>query len=202
MLILVMLKSELLTQKTIILEHMNDPKQAAFLKAYQACHESIVRYCSALAYGKMDVEDLLQDVLLSAYQNFEQIKNKEQFKHYLIRSARNRSISNWRKQKYKAALEEKHTERLKAQDVSPETLLDIQLLYKTLDRLPEKQRDALILFEISGFSMKEIAVIQESTEGAIKTKISRGRQRLKKLLADDTLTSTSSLFGTIKTILL
>ena len=161
---------------------MVDPKQIAFLEEYNKCHEAFIRYCSALAYGKIEVEDLVQDVLLSAYQNFEHINKKDQLLHYLVRSARNRSISYWRKQKYKTELLEKHAERLTAQEIAPETLLDIQLLYRTLDRLPEKQRDAVILFEISGFSMKEIAVIQKSTVGAVKTKVSRGRQRLKELL--------------------
>jgi len=164
---------------------MADPKQQAFLQAYQACHAPFVRYCSALAYGKMDAEDLVQDVLLSAYKHFEKIEKKDQLLHYLIRSARNRSISNWRKQKYKAELLEQHTERLMAQDLSADALLDIQLLYRTLDKLPEKQRDAVILFEISGFSMKEIAVIQDSNEGAVRTMVSRGRRRLKELLENN-----------------
>jgi len=83
---------------------MADPKQQIFLKAYEACHEPFVRYCSALAYGKMDAEDLVQDVLLSAYQHFEKIEKKDQFLHYLIRSARNRSISNYQKRKWKNSL--------------------------------------------------------------------------------------------------
>lgn len=163
---------------------MADSKQQAFLKAYEACHEPFLRYCSALVYGKMNVEDLVQDVLLSAYQHFDKIEKKDQLLHYLIRAARNKSISNWRKTKYKAELLEGHAERLKSKEVAAETLLDIQLLYRTLDKLPEKQKDALILFEISGFSMKEIAIMQGSTEGAVKTKISRGRKKLKALLVE------------------
>lgn len=180
---------------------MAEQKHAEFLKAYQACHEPFVRYCSALAYGKMDMEDLVQDVLLSAYQHFDKIKNKDQFLHYLIRSARNRSISNWRKQKYKAELLEKHTERLMAQEISAEKVMEIQWLYRTLDKLPKKQKDALILFEISGFSIKEIALLQNSTEGAVKTMISRGRQRLKSLINNNT-DSVSGILKTLKTITL
>lgn len=177
----------------------SNTKQTIFLNAYKSCHEPFVRYCSALTYGKMDTEDLVQDVLLSAYQHFETINDKNQFLHYLIRAARNRSISHWRRQKYKAELLDKHADRLMAQEVDSETLVDIQFLYQTMDRLPTKQKDALILFEISGFSMKEIAVIQQSTEGAIKTKISRGRQRLRKLLIDRSNT-VENIFGTLKTI--
>lgn len=69
---------------------MADSKQLAFLEAYESCHEPFLRYCSALVYGKMDVEDLVQDVLLSAYQHFDKIEKKHQLLHYLIRAARNK----------------------------------------------------------------------------------------------------------------
>ncbi len=180
---------------------MTKTKQSDFLKAYQNCHEPLVRYCSVVSHGKMDAEDLVQDVLLAAYANFDKIKNKEELLHYLLRAARNRSVSKFRKQKYKARLLEKHTERLVAQEVSADTILEIQLLYKTLDQLPENQKDALILFEINGFSMKEIAVIQEKSEGAVKTNISRGRQKLKAMLTAKNEWYTK-IYGTIKTIAL
>ena len=64
-------------------------------------------------------------------------------------------------------------------------LAEINLLYTAINRLPAAQRDALVLFEISGFSMKEIAAIQKSTEGAVKTKVSRARKRLKEILAPE-----------------
>ncbi len=158
---------------------MVDQKQAQFMKAYASCHEPFIRYCSALAYGKMDTEDLVQDVLLSAFQHFDRISKKGQLLHYLIRAARNRSISQWRKRKFKTEWVEKHQDKLATQGISPELQLDIDLLYRQLDRLPGHQRDALILFEISGFSMKEIAVMQNSSVGAVKTKISRGREQLR-----------------------
>ncbi len=180
---------------------MSETRQSNFIKAYQSCHEPFLRYCSALTYGKMDCEDLVQDILLAAYTHYDKIENKDQLLHYLIRAARNRSVSTFRKQKYKATLLAKHTERLAAREVSADTILEIQLLYKTLNQLPEKQKDALILFEISGFSMKEIAAIQEKSEGAVKTNISRGRQKLKELLTakHDWFTP---IFGTIKSITL
>ena len=56
--------------------------------------------------------------------------------------------------------------------------MDREWLYKALSRLPEQQREAILLFEISGFSIKEIAVLQESSESAIKQRLSRGRQQL------------------------
>ena len=172
------------------------------MKAYQACHDSFLRYCTSLAYGKMDVQDLVQEVLTSAYHNFEKIENKGQLLHYLIRAARNQSVSIWRKQRFQEELSKLHTERLSAQGVSPEMIIDIQLLYRMLDKLPTKQRDALVLFEITGFSMKEIAVIQKSNEGAVKTKISRGRAKLKQLMQDQSTSTLPNLLETLQTITL
>ena len=173
------------------------------MQAYQPCHEPFVRYCSALAFGRMDTEDLVQDVLLSAYQHFEKIQKKGQFLHYLIRAARNRSISNWRKRKYQQDLLEKHTNQLMDKGLSPELSLDIGLMYRALDKLPAKQSEAIILFEISGFSMKEIAVMQKRSEGAVKTTISRGRKKLKDLLEDSASTHTPAhMLNTLQTILL
>jgi len=104
--------------------------------------------------------------------------------HYLVRAARNRKVSLWRKSKNRAELKEEQAAKLKSHHVSPEVLLDIQILYMHIRKLPEAQGDALLLYEISGFSMKEIAVIQNSTEGAVKTKISRGRKMLKQMLSE------------------
>ena len=166
---------------------MSKNKQQQFLKLYRDCHDPFVKYCSALAYGKIEVEDLIQDVLFSAYKHFDNIDAPEKLLHYLIRAAKNRSISHWRKHKNKTELIDKHEHNLISKEISIEKILDIQYLYTQLNLLPDKQRDALILFEISGFSMKEIAIIQNSTEGAIKTKISRGRKRLKVLLNTESL---------------
>lgn len=178
-------------------------KQIEFMKAYQACHEPFIRYCSALAYGKMDTEDLVQDVLLTAYRHFEKIEKKGQLLHYLVRAARNRSISHWRKSKFQIEWLDRHADQLLAQGITPEMSLDIQLLYRMLHQLPTKQRDAIVLFEISGFSMREIAEIQKSTSGAVKTKISRGRQKLRKLMTEAPIQNgLPQILGILKTIAL
>jgi len=163
----------------------SNQKQIAFMRAYKSCHQPFLRYCSAIAFGKMDIEDLVQDVLLSAYHHFHTIQDKDKLLHYLIRAARNRSISIFRKRKHKIEWVEKHKQHLLSKGVAADTLLDIQLLYRAIDKLPEQQASALILFEINGFSMKEIAEIQNTTEAAVKMKVSRGRKRLKEFLSDD-----------------
>ena len=145
------------------------------MQAYDACHEPFARYCSALAYGKMDAQDLMQDVLLSAFQRFERIEKKDQLLHYLIRAARNRAVSVWRMGKRNTAISEQQSARLKERGASAELLVDVGFLYAAIDELPDAQRDALVLFEVSGLSMAEIAEIQGINENAVKTRVSRAR---------------------------
>ncbi|OJJ23637.1 hypothetical protein BKI52_04550 [marine bacterium AO1-C] len=163
---------------------MKNQKNIAFMEAYHACQQRFIRYCTVLAYGRMEVEDLAQDVLLATYERFDQIKQKDQLIGYLVRTARNRSVDYWRKNRYQTELLEKHAEELSGSGLSPETTLDIQLLYKTLDRLSAKQRDAIILFEICGFSIQEIADIQKSNSNTVKSHLNRGRKKLRQLLEE------------------
>jgi RNA polymerase sigma-70 factor (ECF subfamily) len=68
---------------------------------------------------------------------------------------------------------------------NPELTFDLHLLHLALDKLSEKEKEGIILFEISGFSIKEIAEIQQESESAIKTRLSRSRQKLKQILEDE-----------------
>lgn len=173
-----------------------------FMKAYEPCHEPFVRYCSALAYGRMDVQDLMQDVLLSAFQRFERIQQKDRLLHYLIRAARNRAVSTWRIGRRNTAFCEVQTNRLKERGASPDLLVDVGILYNALDQLPPVQRDALVLFEVSGLSMAEIAQIQGTNENAVKTRVSRARTAIRGLLDGRARPVRTELLHSLTTLLL
>lgn len=55
---------------------------------------------------------------------------------------------------------------------------------QAVDSLPEEARTALILYDIEGYSHKEIAEMLSISEGVSKTRLSRARARLRVLLAD------------------
>ena len=61
-------------------------------------------------------------------------------------------------------------------DRNAEHKLEIDDLYEALNRIPEMYKTALILFEISGFSIREISGIENCTEDAVKQRLSRGRK--------------------------
>lgn len=159
-------------------------KQQDFLSAYSSCEKEFVRYCSALTFGKMNTDDLVQEVLVSVFEHFDRIRQKDKLLHYLIRSARFTYIDQLRKEKFKAELLEQHTRELAAQGASPDTILDAQLVFEAMDQLPSQQAEAILQFEVLGFRIKEIAKNQQSLPGTVKTRISRGRKKLRQIMED------------------
>jgi RNA polymerase sigma-70 factor (ECF subfamily) len=65
-------------------------------------------------------------------------------------------------------------------------VLDAELVAKVREAvadLPPLQREALVLFEYEGMPMSEIAMIVGSDVGAVKSRLHRGRERLRNSLA-------------------
>ena len=103
----------------------------------------------------MDREDLVQDVLLSAYKHFSRIREKEAFLNYLIRSAKYRTIGKWAKSQRQMELLKKYQNNFGVFCDRIEEVVDIELMYRAMCKLPRKQREDPFLFEFCDFSMKE-----------------------------------------------
>ena len=163
---------------------MENSLHQQFLAQYQRIHEPFVRYCSSRAFGILSAEDLVQEAVLAALKQFEQIRDPEKLLSYLIGTVRNILRNKYRQRKFQAPWEEHRLQQLQDQAPSPEVAMDINILLNAIDQLPEKQGEAILLFEISGFSIREISELQESSEAATKTRLSRARQRLRIKLND------------------
>jgi RNA polymerase sigma-70 factor (ECF subfamily) len=160
-------------------------KHQAFIQWYQPIHEPFIRYCSSKAIGWMETEDLAQETILATLERFEQIKDKKRLLGYMIGVVNNLVGKQYRRAKFQTEWDEKVLEKLESRTKNPEIALDLQYLLKAMNQLPHTQKEAIELFELSGFSIAEVADIQEVSIGAVKTRISRGRKTLRSLLQDE-----------------
>jgi len=165
----------------------SEAPQDRFLELYEPIHAQFHRYCEVMAWDHEMAKDLQSDVILAAYENFESLRKPESFKYFLFGIARNifrKKISRYKIEKqYLKNNANQHGDT----SHSIEMKVDIGVLYEKLDMLSTKQKEALILFEISGFSLKEIREIQGDSLSAVKLRLSRGRLKLKELLSDSIL---------------
>lgn len=161
---------------------MSRRKKQQFMTLYKPVHARFERFCKARAYGEMDFKDLMQDTVVVAFEKFDERHSDAQFLYFLF-GISTKLLANANRKKH----EELWNDEIAMQSqisASVEKQLEVEDLYKALALLPESQREALILFEISGFSMREIAGIQQTSEDAVKQRVSRGRKELSKLLTE------------------
>ena len=161
---------------------MIQSKQDTFLKLYEPIHDRFERFCRARVYGDMDFRDLMNESLLVAFEKFETLRSKEAFLSFLF-GISVRVLANYH-QKKKVNRIEKDDQIHLIQDKSADSQLDadVHYLHQALTKLSDDQRECIILFEISGFSIKEIAEIQQASESAVKQRLKRGREKLFEIL--------------------
>ncbi len=174
-------------------------KQIAFLELFKPVEQNLYRYARAMADSYEEAKDLSADTVLSAYEGFESLKHKEAFLSYLFTIAsRIAKKKRWRK-KFFGVYNEVEALQMPDNSQNADRNIDIELLYKAMGQLPAKQKEALVLFEISGFSLKEIQEMQGGSLSAVKSRISRGREKLTQLLQenkDPNLTSSNNNINT------
>mgnify|MGYP000008791372 FL=1 len=157
-------------------------KQNEFLKLYEPIHDRFERFCRARVYGDMDFRDLMNETLLKAYQKFDELRSKEAFLSFLFSISVRILANNKRKRKEDSDQFEQQESLVFDLNANTDTSTDVYFLHQALAQLSEDQRESIILFEISGFSIKEIAKIQETSESSVKQRLRRGRIRLKEIL--------------------
>ncbi len=161
---------------------MIEPRTDRFMRLYSPVNDRFERFCKARAFGEVDFKDLMHDTLIVAFEKLDQLKSEEAFLHFLFGSAV-RIMAN-RAKKKKPLLTESIAQFETPQNTeqAAERQFEIENLYTQLAKLDEVTRDSIILFEISGFSVKEIMDIQQSGESAVKQRLRRGRAQLIELL--------------------
>ena len=169
---------ETLYPQNPIASRVSKQKHQQFLALYQPVHDRFERFCRARAYADMPYEDLINETLLIAYKKLDEINKPSSFLSYLI-GISIRILSNARKKKRAMVSNDLHTlPQFADPENGVERQFEVAFLHHALTFLPDAQREALILFEITGFSIKEIMAIQESSESAVKQRLSRGRKAL------------------------
>ncbi len=174
----------------------HNEKQRAFLELFKPVEQNLYRYARAMADSYEEAKDLAADTVLAAYEGFESLKHKEAFLSYLFTIAsRIAKKKRWRK-KFFGVYSEVEANQMPDCSQQSDKNLDIELLYRALGQLPAKQKEALTLFEISGFSLKEIQELQGGSLSSVKSRICRGREKLAQLLnenMDPNLTNAKNL---------
>lgn len=149
-----------------------------FEKMLNAERVSVERFVRYRLNDQTDVDDLLQEVYLTAYQKFSQLKNKELFKAWIISIAKNKCNDYFRK---KAAQLEIPIEDLKgtALSVGRCGVSVVSTVRETLDLLGEKDKQILYLYFWKEMPQADIAKRLNIPLGTVKSRLYTAKQNFK-----------------------
>jgi len=172
----------------LLLEKAGDGDQAAFLELYDRYREPIFRFAYRLLGSVEIAEDVTHDCFLSLIRKPENFRpERASLKTYLYAAARNLALKHFRNQGRETGMDEVSEEPKEASSRGPlRRLLDEELatqLREAILSLPPLQREALILFEYEGLSLSEVAEIEGTDVGAVKARLYRAREGLRRILS-------------------
>ena len=182
-----------------LFEEAKASNRTAFDRLQATLDASVRRFVRRLVGISEAEDDIVQDAFLALYMNLERLESSEHLRPFLFRVVRNRCYDTLRRQgrfRYvplEAASQDSTvnpaflTDRRK----QPDEELHWKLLYsevqKAIDRLPEIQRQAIILYCEENLTYAQIAEAMGADIGTVKSRIFYGRKNLRNLLNPEIL---------------
>ena len=172
---------------------MQDAELAALAQAgdREAFGELVQRYAGqarrvarAVLHDPDDADDAAQDGFLAALRHLGRYDPSRPFGPWLLRIVANAAADRRRRERVRTT--EPLAPQLAEHGPAPDRVADVRSLNEALRRalqdLPERQRLAVVLFDVEGYSHKEIGEILGIPEGTARSDVFHGRRTLREVL--------------------
>ena len=156
---------------------------ASFRKIYERYLGQVTRTVGRYIGPGPEVEDVVQDVFVELHHCLDKVSDYDTFGGWVHRVARNTAISHVRKRKtsvnFVALQTLKEPTSLWGKLTAREK---IRALYVAMDCLSDDQREAIVMYELEGNTLQEIADHTETSINTIASRVRRGREQLLKII--------------------
>ena len=160
--------------------------ETAFADLMRAYHAFVYTIAIGIVDNPHDAEEVVQDAFLNAYQGLRQLEDATKFKSWLAEITRNRARNWLRKQQGETvSIDEVNEEILQMEDSPDERLARLEqreLIRRTMETLPQKDRDIAHAFYLEGVSYDELIRAHGLSYNAIALRLFRIKRKLSKQL--------------------
>jgi RNA polymerase sigma-70 factor (ECF subfamily) len=157
-----------------------------FRALYDSAFPILFRVAYRIANSSEAAEDLCQEAFFRLHEKNMVFPNPEEAKYWLIRVVKNAALNYAkRKERERRAYQRAFREEIRQEEsgeghlVRKETTIEVR---GALDKLPENLRMVLVLKEYAEMNYKEIGRVLGISEGNVKVRVFRARERLAALL--------------------
>ena len=153
-----------------------------------ACIPRLRRYARALTGNRAIADDLVQDTLERAWGRFHLWRRGSDLRAWLFTIMHNLYVNQRRSRPAEWSLEVRGKKSELPARATQEDNLEIRDLVAALRRLPDEQREVVLLVGLEQMSYQEAAQVLGIPLGTVMSRLSRGRERLRVLMSDGTST--------------
>lgn len=150
--------------------------------------DALERMALRLTGNQTDADDLVQDVLTSLYARRRSLEKIEELQPWLLRVLYRRFSERSRRESSQSGATggTEPAEETDAEGETPdavfERMLTAERIQRALDRLSETHRHLILMHDVEGYSLPEIATIMDVPEGTLKSRLHRARGGLRREL--------------------
>ncbi len=152
--------------------------------------EKLLRYGKKFLARGEDIQDIVQDVCLSAYQNIQSFDTRARFSPWIYRIAHNAFVNEFRRHKRTPIVFVDFDTLISHPVYDDPALHELEqkemrvLIEKGLSEMEIKYREVLILYYLEDMSYKEIAEILKVPTGTVGIRIKRAKEALRKVYVE------------------
>ena len=180
---------------TVLVAQVSEGDELAFENLVMRYEKRLLRYLRGIVRDEEKARELVQDTFMKLHKYAHRYEPKASFATWLFRIGHNVAVSYLRKKKlalifgfgnYDADTDQPASD-IATTAAGPLELVESSeigaVIRRELAHLPEKLREAFVLFDVEELSIKEVAEIMGSPEGTVKARIFRARRALRERLA-------------------
>jgi len=148
-------------------------------------HEKALATARGLCRSRSDGDDLYQESVLRAFEKLQTLRDESRFRSWFYATLLSRHRNRFRRAFWKR--------RVPLEDAFPagrepvgedgrlwgEQIRGANRAAEALATLDAVQREAIVLFEVDGYAIEEIAEMQRASISAVKSRLARGRRKLR-----------------------
>ena len=135
--------------------------------------------------NEADAEDILQDVFFKIYQNIDKLRDPEKIYPWVFQTTRNAITDHYRSNlaDFTGVYDDGKAFGFEPEDTFLQEEV-LNCLEPMIGELPAKYREALMLADIKGLTQKELSEKLDISLSGAKSRVQRGREKLKDVLLD------------------
>jgi RNA polymerase sigma-70 factor (ECF subfamily) len=179
-------KLKYLKDEELVALYVDSQKNIYFEEIYERYANKVYRKCYSFVYNQAKAEDFTHDIFLKLIVKIGTFKETSKFSTWLYSITYNFCMDQIRvtKKNQEVALEGDYEP---ADDYEDQDLMQMQgsQLNKSLEKIPSDEKALILMKYQDDFSIKEIADTLKITESAVKMRLLRSKEKLKKLYLEN-----------------